>query len=240
MEEIVSKQNKRLKTFKIVLLTLLLVFVLDYCFTYIYLPNESRVLSDDEHIERISEKIKSTYIDKENSKYTSFEIYPVYDNNDELKYAVIDFQPEGFEYIIIDKEKLFNNDRFLSKFNLLSKGMYRESVDSLWGFCSIDPTKKDAKQYSEKIIYKSEEKYNNSPYYVNNITGEKRYLITVKKYYNKKGSEKETLLIPCVIRDGEYLNLYSNEKFHVINGYANTEQAVPYNIHSYACSELIL
>lgn len=237
MEEVVSKKKKRLKIFKVVLLTLFLVFVLEFCFIHIYLPNKSRVLSDDEHIERISKKIKSKYIDKENSKYTSFEIYPVYDNNDELRYAVIEFQPEGFVYIRINKEMLFNNDRFLSKFSLLSMGMYRKSFGSSWGFCSIDPTKKDAKQYSEKIIYKNEERYNNSPYYVNNIIGEKRYLISVKIYKKGDGYENETILIPCVIRDGEYLNLFSNEKFHVINDYANVEQAVSYDIKFFACSE---
>ena len=230
MEEVVSKKNKRLKIFGIVLLTLILDFVFDLWFIIYFEPRDPRVFSDEEHIERISEKIKSKYIDKENSKYTSFEIYPVYNNNDELEYAVIDFQPEGFTYVIISEEGFFNDDRFLSKFNLLSTSMYdicSGYMDLTWRACSIDPDKKDEENLLKKIMYKDEKIYKNSPYYINNITDEKRYLISVKRYYNKERGDTETILIPCVIRDGEYLNLYSNEKFHIFNCFANTEQAVP-------------
>ena len=233
MEEAISKKKKRLKIFGIVLLTLILDFVFDLWFIIYFEPRKATAFSDEEHIERISEKIKSKYIDKENSKYTSFEIYPLYDSNDELKYAVIDFQPEGFTYVRICDEVFFNDDRFLSKFNLLSKGMYNICsgyLDLTWRACSIDPDKKDEENLSKKIMYKDEKIYKNSPYYINNITNEKRYLISVKRYYNKERGDTETILIPCVIRDDEYLNLYSNEKFHIFNSFANTEQAVPGDI----------
>lgn len=75
-----------------------------------------RNFTEEVHIQRISERIQARYIDGDERlrpydkptddgeiypkvKATDFTVHPLYDENDELRYFLVEFQPFGYIYM---------------------------------------------------------------------------------------------------------------------------------------------
>ena len=60
----------------------------------------SALYSEEQHMRRIRERAEERFLG-EDSEYTGLEVYPIYNEYDELKYALIEFEPQGFLYVHI-------------------------------------------------------------------------------------------------------------------------------------------
>lgn len=60
--------------------------------------------SEEQHIQRITARAEKRFL-REGSEYTGLEVYPIYNEYDELKYALIEFQPKGFVYVHIGEQE---------------------------------------------------------------------------------------------------------------------------------------
>ena len=69
----------------------LAVFVCS-CYSWFY--------SEEQHLARITERAEERFLG-EGSEYTDLEVYPVYNEHEELQYALIELAPEGFMYVYI-------------------------------------------------------------------------------------------------------------------------------------------
>ena len=58
----------------------------------------------EEHIEMISKKVQARYIDRENSLYDSFSVYPLYSIDETVCMYLVEFEPYGFLLIKPYKE----------------------------------------------------------------------------------------------------------------------------------------
>ena len=61
----------------------------------------SSIYSDAAHLRRIARRVEKRYMGKD-SEYTSFELYKIYNENDEFKYVLVEFEPYGFVYVQIN------------------------------------------------------------------------------------------------------------------------------------------
>lgn len=61
----------------------------------------ANMYSEERHIQKIRARAEARYLG-EGSEYTGLEVYPIYNEYDELKYALIDFEPQGFIYVVIN------------------------------------------------------------------------------------------------------------------------------------------
>ena len=185
--------------------------------------------TEEQHMQRISERIQKKYIDGDIKvrdfrvpkdaddafiKLTGFEVYPLYDNNDELKYCLVELQPFGFIYILIQDEQ----PKILSRLGA-STSMYRTAgvMQPAWTPCHIDKETGETIWEEESGVMTE---YYRSPFAERGVLAEKKYIIRCE--------EKDVAiqrLIPAVKRDGKYINLYSNEEFDVVDGRATEKLA---------------
>ena len=63
----------------------------------------SSMYSGEQHLQRITARAEERFLG-EGSEYTGLEVYPVYNEYDELKYALIEFAPQGFLYVSINDQ----------------------------------------------------------------------------------------------------------------------------------------
>ena len=63
----------------------------------------SSMYSEEQHLQRITARAEERFLG-EGSEYTGLEVYPVYNEYDELKYALIEFAPQGFLYVSINDQ----------------------------------------------------------------------------------------------------------------------------------------
>ena len=64
----------------------------------------SDMYSEEKHMQRIRERAEERFLG-EDSEYTGLEVYPIYNEYDELKYALIEFEPQGFVYVLINEQE---------------------------------------------------------------------------------------------------------------------------------------
>ncbi len=187
--------------------------------------------SEEYHIKKVSEKIQEKYIDSDftvkiysdhstNSelikevKPTSFEIYPIYNIDEQLTYFLIEFEPWGHMYVKLKDPSISSNS------------LYRVSAGytEKWSPCTLDPEKNT--EYDYDLIWELDENgekvvHYRSPYYVRGIKNEKRYIVRYE-CYDFKGSKR---LIPAVKMGDKYVNLYANTEFTIENGRVVEKQA---------------
>lgn len=197
-----------ISTFDIVFFS---VIFFDYCNAR---PEKASKYTEQEHLQRISDRIEKHYVEINNYPIYDFEVFPVYDINDEFKYALVEFKPYGYVYVYITDERNSSSDKRKFKEFGHSTCMYflstiQYEIEDPWSPSYVE---------DEKIKFKEEEYYN-SPFSVNNIENEKRYLISVDPL-------RSVYLVPAVKRNGKYINLYSNDEFTLENGSPTTKQAV--------------
>ena len=203
----------------------------------------------EEHIQRITERIENSepdpYIDwyfSEGETYQSFEVYPLYDQNEEVTFYLIEFDPHGFVFVRTKDETYGIGGCVKTGMYLLSSVYGRIypwapyiadkngapigehpllSVEcNLLRFFSSD--KKGDLILDEKgelIIYEK------SPYFVTGNINEKKYLIKTITESGYKSSE----YICAVKKDGKFINLMSEGlEFEEAEEYKVEENATIY------------
>ena len=222
-------------------------FVLVMCLTVITMTgcmDYASRYSEEKHKERISKLVKKRYMTEE-SEYTSFEVYPLYNEYDELKFFVVEFEPYGYVYVKINEKSN----------SLLGLSMYmRESRESReWFRYEVDENSEVliTNKNGYGTIYKHRRlteiqddgepvKYKDSHFKVAEIGNERRYFIEIE-CLPSLGSDEG--FVPAVKRGEKYLNLVSMQELVISNGEEDNaehkRQAIS-DVSFFACSEFKL
>ena len=222
-------------------------FVLVMCLTVITMTgcmDYASRYSEEKHKERISKLVKKRYMTEE-SEYTSFEVYPLYNEYDELKFFVVEFEPYGYVYVKINEKSN----------SLLGLSMYmRESGESEeWFRYEVDENSEAhiTDKYGYEWIYKHRRlteiqddgepvKYKDSHFKVAETGNERRYFIEIE-CLPSLGSDEG--FVPAVKRGEKYLNLVSMQELVISNGEEDNaehkRQAIS-DVSFFACSEFKL
>lgn len=83
------------------------VFVLTGC------TEKASKYTEAEHIQRVTERIEKRFMTSE-YEYTAVEVYPLYNEDDELKYLLVKMTPQKYAYVSIRDEKLGRSMYLLS------------------------------------------------------------------------------------------------------------------------------
>lgn len=159
--------------------------------------------SEYEHLQRVSDLVEKRYM-KEDGKYSSYEVYPVYNGYDELRYFVVDFEPEGYIYILLQEKIILFGVSMYTRSDGESK-FWRPYTFEPGMICTIPDENGELKTYYD-VCFKKDENGNYYGFRVShfkaaNIKNEKRYLLNSERGY-----------IPAVRRGDEYINLVSWDK----------------------------
>lgn len=222
-------------------------FVLVMCLTVITMTgcmDYASRYSEEKHKSRISKLVKKRYMTEE-SEYTSFEVYPLYNENDELKFFVVEFEPYGYVYVKINEKSN----------SLLGLSMYmRESRESReWFRYEVDENSEVliTNKNGNGTIYKHRRlteiqddgepvKYKDSHFKVAETGNERRYFIEIE-CLPSLGSDEG--FVPAVKRGEKYLNLVSMQELVISNGEEDNaehkRQAIS-DVSFFACSEFKL
>ena len=170
--------------------------------------------SVEEHIQRITERIetgKSYWWYPTEETYEDFEVYPLYDKNEELKYFLVEFEPYGFVFISVQDEPLIFTSFLCAHQSMyvLSPDIY--GPDNPWtpyvrnenspplpslkeGWSGNGNGDLILDENGEMIIY------DKSPYFVTGNINEKKYLLQTDCSYE---------FIFAVKENGKFINLIS-------------------------------
>jgi len=137
MENSVEKKkvSKGKKAGIAVLCIVLVVAVLVSSFLIIeHVDIDADKYTDEQHLQRVTKLAEKRYLSPDSPYgYTDMKIYPVYDENEQLRYFLIDFEPNGYVYILINKK----SGNVVSQF-LGSRSMYtRDSHDNKVKYSSV-------------------------------------------------------------------------------------------------------
>ncbi|MEG2027286.1 MAG: hypothetical protein RR062_06175, partial [Clostridia bacterium] len=64
---------------------------------------KANTFTEEEHVQRVTERIEKRFM-TDATAYTSFSVYPLYNENDELNYFLVEFEPYGFIYVMLRDE----------------------------------------------------------------------------------------------------------------------------------------
>ena len=183
-------EKKKINVKKIIKITILLIILITIPTTI--MCRSSCMYSEKGHYRRIQKRIEERFITT--GLYEEYELYPLYDENDKLKYFVVDF-PTNYHIIRINKYDL----------GCLGVSMYT--------LFETDPWQRYVLENGEKVCEKDKDGndifYNQSPYKVAGIKDEKRYLMCVQQDSNFN-------YVPAVKRGDKYLNLISMKEEEII------------------------
>ena len=183
-------EKKKINIKKIIKITILLIILITIPTTI--MCRSSCMYSEKGHYRRIQKRIEERFI--ETGVHKEYELYPLYDENDKLKYFVVDF-PTNYHIIRINKYDL----------GCLGVSMYT--------LFETDPWQRYVLENGEKVYEKDKDGndifYKQSPYKVAGIKDEKRYLIEVSQ-----GSSSS--YVPAVKRGDKYLNLISMKEEEIV------------------------
>lgn len=168
--------------------------------------------TEEEHIQRVKERIQKRFIDTDlrwinREQPTDFEVYPLYNENDELSYFLVEFEPYGFIFVLLRDEQ-----SKASAFFGASASMYRiaDNIDGNndWSPYIIDETNSQPAPDTGRIWILDEkgEKivYDKSPYAVAQVASQRRYLL-----YDR---------IPAIKSEEKFINLISMEEIEFKDG----------------------
>ncbi len=202
-------ENKKIKIHKIKIIAITMLF---FCLSINFAGCGIRASSytEEEHIQRISERIKDRDTNwgyPEGETYADFEVYPLYDANEELKYFLVEFEPYGFVFVCLIEEK----PGILSCLGA-STSMYKLSnvygINYTWSPYIKDETNSQPSPDSDKswILNENGERIfnNKSPYYITGNIEEKKYLLVGNSHSD---------FICAIKKDGEFINLVSGKVF---------------------------
>lgn len=216
---------KRIRSYKnsigILLATILLLVAGLSCFAGCV--DYANRYTEDQHLERVRKRVEERYMG-EGSEYTSFEVFPVYNEYDELGYFVVDFQPQGYLYIELNKDSIWT-----------SMYMLDDTGDDLWypytikqgNECVLPDKDGNERLYVNREVKKDSDGnyicYRVSHYRAAGVQNEKRYLLKIRSTAELGIS---TGLIPAVKRNGTYINLISMEEMEYTIGMESAEEPI--------------
>ncbi len=162
--------------------------------------------SEEQHIQRIRERAEERFLGEE-SEYTGLEVYPVYNEQDELKYALIELESQGFTYVYIsDSETPWSSMYSTSSHGSESWMPYRvkdglvENIEDAEGNLIT--------QAINRAYYRDENGdviiYHQSHFKAAGIENERRYLLLIEPTVDLGYTSG---LIPAVKRGEQYLDL---------------------------------
>jgi len=199
------------KVFSLIMVVVLSIsmFKLVGCF------EKSSKYTEEEHFKRVSKRVEKRYFSKSNKEFTGYELFPIYNEKEQLQYFLVEFEPQGYIYILINERDM--NPILAGMYTVESRGIGHRgsnknplSYDYWYRYTLRDRTLESVDS-SRDFIYETDEngeriKYYNSQYEEAGIKGERRYLLKVVQ----AGRED---LIPAVKRGDKYLNLISMQEF---------------------------
>lgn len=154
--------------------------------------------TEEEHLKRVTELVEARYM-KEDSKYTSYTVFPLYTENDELGFFLIEFKPYGFVYVKLNEEA----QSIASAFGATPRSLYTRFTGEgrKWQRYTMDGNEKkyEVDENGEQIFYQD------SHFKVAGIENERRYLLR----------KDDFSFIPAVKRDNKYINLVSMEEMYL-------------------------
>lgn len=171
----------------------------------------------EQHMERISERVEKRYF-KEDTTFTGYKLYPLYNANEELSYFLVEFEPYGFVFVRLNFQA-----------NIFYPAMYKRYdsyLNESWRRYRVCVDGNEPEQYEGKAWLKDNDsqfeneryetdgegnfiEYNHSPYAIANVLDQKLYLLDVYKGY-----------VPAVKYNGKFINLVSIENFEFVNDVA--------------------
>ena len=175
--------------------------------------------TEEQHMSRISKRVEEHYMTKD-SGYTSFEVYPVYNEYDKLEFAVVEFQPHGFMYVCINKTSILSSCGAGSMYT-------RDSTESIWYPYTVAEGEKgvlirpdgcEVAYENRKFEYDEDGNvisYTDSHFRVRGIESEKRYLINLNLTIDLGDSSG---YVPAVRRGDKMLNLISMQEMDYTPG----------------------
>ena len=207
-------EKKKINVKKIIRITILLIILITIPTTI--MCRSSCMYSEKGHYRRIQKRIEERFITT--GLYEEYELYPLYDEEDKLRYFVVEFSPTDYRVISINKYD----------FGCLGASMY-----SLF---ETNPWQRYVLENGEKVYEKDKDGndifYNQSPYKVAGIKDEKRYLMCVQQDSNFN-------YVPAVKRGDKYLNLISMKEEEIILE-SKEEINESWDIRDYICSQFDL
>ena len=160
----------------------------------------SDMYSEEKHMQRIRERAEKRFLG-EDSEYTGLEVYPIYNEYDELKYALIEFEPQGFVYVLINEQEYpwrgmytlsDTGERWIPY--RVKEGVQEEIVDADGNVHYGATNHEYFRDENGHVII-----YNESHFKVAGIENERRYLLDGR------------YLVPAVKRGEQYLDLVDGE-----------------------------
>ncbi len=216
-EKTAVNKKKKVKVISIIIIVAILTLSFSI---YRFSRRKASWISDEKHLERISASIQKNYIDTYGANYvgdkdgkftdypevipTAFQVYPMYDANDEMRYCLVEFEPYGYTYVRI-KDSCFLFYSYKANRSLYTNARFGNNY---WFPC--DNTQSG---YVGENDIETQTFYFNSPFAIRARSDEKYYLL--------KGH------IPAVKRAGTFINLYTNEVVSASNSEDLTAQ--PYS-----------
>lgn len=172
----------------------------------------------EQHIQRITKRLDGRFknwVYEDGSRFTDFEVYPLYDENEELKYFLIEFEPYGFIFV-----ELRHEESIVFSWLGFRRSMYGLSTiygEDDWSPYTIDETTGErlwiVDENGEKISYSK------SPYSVTQNEDERKYLLR---------SNRSAEYI-CAVKNGEtFINLIGGNEIDVSNGDLQKNQPTLY------------
>ena len=171
--------------------------------------------SEEEHIEFMSESMRNKL---EKNGVTDFDVYPLYNENDEFEYCLFECSPSGFAFSCV-REKPFDYfyaDKYVS--NVEWRRMIVRDTDAKTVTHNGVVWAKDEKSSFPDAFYECDEDgefvyYNESPFKLADVLDQRMYFLEVYHGY-----------IPAVkAENGKYINLISFEEFEYSSEYEEKE-----------------
>lgn len=178
-----------LKVFAIIFLVTVVIVVVYTAVTKIRIKKEA--YSEEQHIQRISRIIEKSYINDETG-YTDYEVYPLYNENDEFVYiCLVEFAPYGFIYVPIYDAYIYNKMYLKANEKNFDRVGYwqRYRISEGEGHFVLEDGLRWILDNSENNYYADENTYfetdgngnfikrTGSPYKEANIQNERRYIL---------------------------------------------------------------
>ena len=187
------------------------------CLTAIVLPMSAGLFagcsasmySEEQHIQRVRERAEERYLG-EGSEYTGLEVYPLYNEYDELKYMLIELEPQGFMYVYIKEgiavEWISGVGMYLCAeqepvgwMPYRVKEGVREEITTETGDVFFYRNRDFFRDGNGQVIV-----YHQSHFKIAGIENERRYLLEIT---STAGLGRTDALIPAVKRGEQYLDL---------------------------------
>ncbi len=197
-------KNKRIR--RIIICIVVVIFLLSLIFLTC-VTIKADYFTEEQHIKRISRRFQKKYMN-EGSEIDSFEVYPIYDENENISMFLIECNPYGFMFVeAIDYGPLIIVPLILGSTMYLGSRFYghKNSAYATWTPYTYDENGEynwALDESGEKICYST------SPYRVQDKMKERKYI-----FQSERGG------YVCAVKDGaNFVNLISGRYFEFKNG----------------------